>query len=189
MNPMPVAFRNVVAVVFLTAAVLIPGLSTAGQGRSPKSENLPVVPVEVVSVLEQPVNLNEVILANTDKGYVLKCTISNNVDTPITGLDYMLLVIDANNFREAILSGREEFKLKTNATKNLVSKTPLVFNVGQGYRLILIPYRVFSLDSIWEVQKAVNALESFASGDYSVTPRATRVTNLVDAPIGAKVIN
>ncbi|HAF22000.1 MAG TPA: hypothetical protein DCK93_03645 [Blastocatellia bacterium] len=112
MNPMTGVFRKAVAAVFLMAAVLIPVFSAAGQGKFPKSENLRVAPVEVVQVLEQPVNLSEAVLANTDN----------------------------------------------------------------------------DPDSIWEVQKAVDALEAFASGDYSVTPKATRVTNLVDAPIGAKVI-
>ena len=187
MNPMAAVFRKAVAAVFLIAVVLIPVFNAAGQGKLPKSENLRVASVEVVPVLEQPVNLSDVVLANTDDGYVLKCSISNNLDIPIIGLDYMILVIDANNFKRAILSSSEAFKLKGYATKNLVSKTPLVVEVSQGYRLILIPHRVFGRDSIWEVQKAVNALEAFASGDYSVTPRAMRLTNLVDAPIGTKV--
>jgi len=182
------AFRKAVAAFFLMAAILIPVFSAAGQAKLPKSENLQVVPIEVVQVLEQPVNLGEAVLAKTDYGYVLKCSISNNLGTAIIGLDYVLLVIDPNNPKQAILSGSEEFKLQGHAMKNLVSKTPLVLNVSQGYRLILIPRRVFDPDSIWEVQNAVDALQAFASGDYSVTPKATRVTNLVDTPVGAKVI-
>jgi hypothetical protein len=104
--------RQAVAAGFLMVAVLIPVFSAAGQHKLPKSENLRVGPVEVVQVLEQPVNLIDVVLANTDKGYVLKCSISNNLGTPIIGLDYMLLVIDPNNTKQAILSGSEEFKLK-----------------------------------------------------------------------------
>jgi hypothetical protein len=182
--------RKAVVAVFLMVAVLIPLFSAAGQQKLPKSEMLRVAPVEVVQVLEQPVNLSDAVLANTDNGYVLKCSISNNLGTPIIGLDYMLLVIDPNNMKQGILSGSEEFKLKGYATKNLVSKTPFVLNLSQGDRLILIPTRVFDHDSIWEVQKALDALKAFASGDYSVTPRATRVANLVDTPpIGAKVIH
>lgn len=179
--------RKTVATLILMAAVLIPVVSAAGQAKLPKSENLRVATVEVVQILEHPVNLTDVVLVNTDNGYVLKCSISNNLGTPMIGLDYMLLVIDPNNSKNAILSHSEAFKLKGYATKNLVSKTPLVLNVNQGYRLILIPHRVFGVDSIWEVPKAVDALEAFASGDYSVTPRATRVTNLVDAPIVEKI--
>jgi hypothetical protein len=71
---------------------------------------------------------------------------------------------------------------------SLVSKTSFGLNVTQGYRLILIPNRAFDRESIWEVPKAVDVLEKFASGDYSVTPRATRITNLVDTPIsGARI--
>lgn len=183
-NPMTGVIRKAVAALVMMAAVLIPVVSAAGQDKLPKSENLGVATVEVVQILEHPVNLTDVVLVNTDNGYLLKCSISNNLGTPIIGLDYMLLVIEPNNSKHAILSRSEAFKLKGYATKNLVSKTPLVLNVSQGYRLLLIPHRVFDPDSIWEVSKAVDALEAFASGDYSKTPRATRVSNLVDAPIG-----
>jgi len=181
-------FRKIVAAGFVMATVLISVFVAAGQGKLPKlpkSENLEIAPVEVVQVLELPVSLSDVVMANTNKGYVLKCTISNNLGTPINGMDYMILVIDGNNSKEAILSGSEKLQLKGHDTKNLVSKTAFGLNVTQGYRLLLIPNRVFDGESIWEVPKAGDVLQTFASGDYSVIPRATRVTNLVDTPIGS----
>jgi hypothetical protein len=176
--------RKTVAAVFVLATDLISVFGAAGQSRLPKSENLEIAPVEVVQVLENPVNLSDVVLANTKKGYVLKCSISNNLGTPIIGMDYMILVIDPNNSKEAIISVSEKLEIKGHDTKNLVSKTAFGLNVTQGYRLILISNRVFDGESIWEVPKASAVLEAFAAGDYSVTPRATRVTNLVDTPIG-----
>jgi hypothetical protein len=184
--------RKAATVLFVIVAALIPVLNVAGQGKLPKlpkSENLAIAPVEVVQVLEQPVNLSDVVLASTNKGYVLKCSISNNQGTPINGLDYMLLVIDANNVKEAILSVSEKLQIKGHDTKNLVSKTAFGLSVTQGYRLILIPTRVFDAESIWEVPKAGDVLQAFASGDYSVIPRAIRVTNLVDTPIGSARLN
>lgn len=181
-------FRKAAAVLFVMAAVLIPAFNSGGQSklrRVPKSENLEIVPVEAVQVLELPVNLSDAVLAKTDKGYVLKCSISNNLGTPINGMDYMLLVIDANNSKEAILSVSEKFQIKGHDTKNLVSKTAFGLDVTQGYRLLLIANRVFDGESIWEVPKAGDVLQAFASGDYSITPRATRATNLVDTPIGS----
>jgi hypothetical protein len=182
---MRIILRKAAAIVFVMAAVLIPALSASGQNKLPKSENLEIASVEVVQVLEHPLNLSDVVLANTDKGYVLKCSISNNLGTQINGMDYLLLVIDANNSKEAILSVSEKLQIKGHDTKNFVSKTAFGLNVTQGYRLILIPNRVFDGESIWEVPKAGAVLEAFASGDYSITPRATRVTNLVDTPIGS----
>lgn len=187
-------FGKTVVRVFLTAAILTSVFNASGQGKLPKwpqsqkPENVEIAPIEVIQVLEQPVNLSDAVLANTDKGYVLKCTISNNLGTTINGLDYMILVIDANNSREAILSVSEKLKLKGQASMNLVSKTSFGLNVTQGYRLILIPNRAFDRESIWEVPKAGDVLMKFASGDYSVTPRATRITNLVDTPISGERI-
>lgn len=68
MNPMSGVFRRAVVVVFLMAAVLIPLFNAAGRAKSPKSENLRVAPVDVVQVLEQPVNLSEAVLTNTENG-------------------------------------------------------------------------------------------------------------------------
>ena len=86
-------FGKIVAAGFVMATVLISVFGAAGQGKLPKlpkSENLEIVSVEVVQVLEHPVSLSDVVLANTDKGYVLKCSISNNLGTPINGMDYLL---------------------------------------------------------------------------------------------------
>jgi len=183
-------FRKTISAGFVLAAVLFVALGAAGQRKLPKSENPDIAPVEVVQVLELPVSLSDVVLRNTERGYVLKCSISNNLGTPIVGMDYLLLVIDANNSKEAIISVSEKLQIKAYGTKDLVSKTAFGLNVTQGYRLILLPNRVFDGESIWEVPKAGAVLEAFAAGDYSVTPRATQVTNLVDTPIGsARVID
>jgi len=184
-------FGKTFTAVFLLASLFIPVFSVAGQrklAKSPKAETLEIAPVEVVQVLDSPVNVSEAVLSNTDKGYVLKCSITNNLGTAINGLDYLLLVIDANNSSEAGISDTEKFKLKGYDTHTLVSKTHFALKLTQGYRLFLITHRVFDGESIWEVPKAVKALQAFASGDYSVTPRATRITNLVDTPISGKRI-
>lgn len=176
--------------VFLFAVVLVAVSGASGQHKvkSPKSENLEIAPVEVVQVLDHAVNITDGVLTKTDKGYVFKCSVSNNLIVPVTGLDYMLLVIDANDSRVAVLSASERLQLKDRETKDLVSKTPFGLNITRGFRLILIPNRVFAADSIWEVPKPVAVLEAVYSGDYSVIPRATRSTNLVDTPIGGSII-
>ncbi|HVQ40030.1 MAG TPA: hypothetical protein VMS31_21000 [Pyrinomonadaceae bacterium] len=183
-------FKKSATAVLLVAVILIPVSSVSGQRKSKlsKSENLEIAPVEVIQVLDHAVNITDGVLTKTDKGYVFKCSISNNLIVPVTGLDYMLLVIDANDSRVAVLSASERLQLKDRETKDLVSKTFFGLNVTRGYRLILIPNRVFAADSIWEVPKPVAALEAVYSGDYSIIPRATRSTNLVDTPIGGRVI-
>jgi hypothetical protein len=133
-------------------------------------------------VADLPVSVSEAVLTKTRNGYVLKCAISNNSENQITGLDYALLVIDANNAEKKVVSASESFKLKGYATKTLTSKIFLNLEAGEGYRLFLIPHRVFSSDSVWEVLKVNKALEAHASGDYSVSPEVVRALNLLDAP-------
>lgn len=167
--------------------VLLTTLSGAGRATSFVLENPRIAPVEVVQVVELPINLQDAVLSETKKGYVLKCLLSNNSDSRILGVDYLLLLIDSNNTTRAIIDGTEDLKLERNASKSLISRKPLHIEVGDGYRLILIPQRVFGTDSFWEVLNARKVLEKYASGDYSLKPEVARVTNLVDTPIGGKV--
>jgi hypothetical protein len=150
-------------------------------------QNPRVTAIDVVPVLQLPVNLQDATLVKSKKGYELKYVLSNNSDGRILGLDYLLLLIDFNNTTRAIVDGAEEFKLEPNASKSLISRKLLHLEVGDGYRLILIPQRVFSTDSFWEVLNARKVLAKYASGDYSLNPEVTRATNFVDTPIGGKV--
>jgi hypothetical protein len=170
----------------LLALVLLTASIEASQDTAFVRQNPQVTPVDVVPVLELPVNLQDAVLVKTKKGYELKCVLSNNSDSRILGLDYLLLLVDFNNTTRTIVDGAEEFKLESNASKSLISRKLLHIEVVDGYRLILIPQRVFSTDSFWEVLNARKVLERYASGDYSLKPEVTRATNFVDTPIGGK---
>jgi hypothetical protein len=171
----------------LPTLVLLTASSQAIQPRESVQQNPRVTPIEVVQVVELPVNLQDAVLVKTKKGHELKCVLSNNSDSEILGLDYLLLLVDFNNTIRAIVDGAEDVKLDRNASKSLVSRKLLHIEVGDGYRLILIPQRVFSTASFWEVLNARKVLERYALGDYSIKPEVTRATNFVDTPIGGKV--
>ena len=144
--------------------------------------------VEAVQVAELPVSVRDVVLTKTPKGYALKCLLSNNSADRIDRLDYLLLVIDSNNVSRHILNGSEDFRLKGYAVKTLISETHLRLKVDDGYRLFLMPNRVFGREFVWEVLKANKAIEAYAAADYSVRPEVVRVLNLYDAPPPSRII-
>lgn len=175
----------------LLLLVAISSVATSATVRQSLAANSAVpgkFAVEVVQVAELPVSVREVVLAKTRKGYVLRCLLSNNSADQIVRLDYLLLVIDSNNVERHLVNGTEDFRLKGYATKPLISQTPLRLEVGEGYRLFLMPNRVFGGESVWEVLKANKVLEAHASGDYSVTPEVVRILNLYDAPPQSRII-
>ncbi len=181
--------RKLAALLLLLVAVSVMASSAAVRPSSAlNSAGSVKFAVEVVQVAELPVSVREVILTKTRNGYVLKCTLSNNSADQIIGLDYLLLVIDSNDAARKVVNATEGFRLKGYATKALISQTPLRLEVSDGYRLFLMPHRVFSRDYVWEVLKANKALEAHASGDYSVTPEVVRVLNLYDAPPQSRII-
>jgi len=169
------------AALLMLIAVSITGSAMVPQRAAAKSAGSIKFAVEAVQVPDLPVSVREVVLEKTQKGYVLKCLLSNNSADQVVRLDYVLLVIDSNNVARHLLNGTEDFKLKGYAAKTLISKTHLQLEVGDGYRLFLMPNRVFGNESVWEVLKASKALEAHASGDYSVTPEVVRGSNLYDA--------
>lgn len=176
------------------AAFLLLSLGVSVEAGSPKvSRSTPLnsdsrkFAVEVVHVTDMPVSVREAVFEKTLKGYVLKCLLSNNSTDEILRLDYVLLVINLNNERY-LLDGTKGLKLKGYATKPLTFERHFLIDVSDGYRLFLIPNRVFSRESVWEVLKAEKALGAHASGDYSVTPEVVRGPNLYDAPPRPRII-
>lgn len=181
--------RKLAPLLLLTLAVsVVPGSARGSRSLVPNSAVPAKFAVEVVQVAELPVSVREVILTKTRKGYLLKCLLANNSADQIVRLDYLLLVIDSNNAERHLVNGTEDFRLKGYGTKSLVSQTPLRLEVGDGYRLFLMPNRVFGRESVWEVLKASKALEAHAAGDYSVAPDVLRTLNLYDTPPQTRII-
>ena len=174
-------FIKLNALLVLVVVSLFSGNLTASSSSVFNSAGTPIIAVEIVPVADLPVSVREAVLTKTRNGYVLKFALSNSSADQITGLDYALLVIDSNNAERKVVSATEVFNLKGYAARTLFSKVSLNFEVGEGYRLFLIPHRVFSRDSVWEVLKVNKALEAQASGDYSVSPEVVRALNLYDA--------
>ena len=181
--------RKLAALLLLVVAVSLAADSAIANERpTPNSADAGAIAVEAVQVTELPVSVHEVVLAKTRRGYVLRCSVSNNSSDQIIGLDYVLLVIDSNDATRKVFNAMEGFKLKGYATKTFNFQSPLRFEVSDGDRLFLMPHRVFSREYVWEVLKVKKALEAYASGDYSVTPEVVRVLNLYDAPPQTRII-
>lgn len=140
------------------------------------------LPVEIFQVLELPVTVHEALLVKTEKGYLLKVSLSNSTQSKMMGLRYSLSVIDSTNALVPVASRIEGFSLAPYATKSVTFKTPIPFKAKGGDRIVLMLEQNVSRDSIWDVLKAKEALAAYAKGDYSVVPTVLRVANQVDSP-------
>ena len=158
-----------------------------GQKSQPKTERRNVA-VEVFQVLGLPVNVHEAVLLPKDGGYVLRCRMSNESSSEISGLRYVLTSIDASGGTQLIANRTEGFGLPAYGMKSLTFVTPIRFNPKEGSRFVLMVEQVLSAEAIWEVIKAKDTLEAYVKGDYSIQPNVMRVTNLVDAPTQIRVI-
>ena len=158
-----------------------------GQKSQPKTERRNVA-VEVFQVLGLPVNVHEAVLLPKDGGYVLRCRMSNESSSEISGLRYVLTSIDGIGGTQLIANRTEGFGLPGYGTKSLTFVTPIKFNPKEGNRFVMMVEQVLSAEAIWEVIKAKDTLEAYVKGDYSIQPNVMRVTNLVDAPTQIRVI-
>ena len=136
------------------------------------------VAVDSFQVLDLPVNITNVALTHPEQGNLLKCTLANNTAHPLLGLRYLLLLVDSTGRIRATISRTEGFHIPGYGSKTLTFRTPLKLKkVKSGYRLTLMLEQVVGEESIWEVLKARDTLEAYASGDYSVMPQVLRVNN------------
>ena len=145
---------------------------------TPQSDALPV---EVFQVLDLPLNVHEASLTKAERGYVLKISLANSSELKLIGLRYSLATIDSRNQVQALVNRTEGFALPAYDMKTLTFKSPIKFKQKDGERLLFMIEQVISHESIWEVVKAKEALEAYASGDYSFVPTVLRVANQVDA--------
>jgi len=145
------------------------------------------VPIDVFQVLDLPVNVHEAALTKTERGQFLRLALGNSSDLKIIGLRYSIVSVDARNEVQVRVNRSEGFSIPAYGTKTVTLKTPIRLKPKDGERLVLMIEQVVSRESIWEVVKAKDALETYARGDYSVTPTVLRVPNQVDAPPDGRI--
>jgi len=143
--------------------------------------------IEVFQVLELPLNVHEASLVKSEKGYSLQLSLANSSDSKMLGLRYSLIRIDSRNQARPIANRTEGISMPAYTTKTVSFRAPLKLKVRDGERLVLMLEQTISRESIWEVVKAKEALDSYARGDYSVMPVVLRVANQVDVPIKQKL--
>ena len=176
--------RSEIATVVLVSLALLPRaeINSANASGLQNVVERQDIAVDSFQVLELPLNIINVALTHAEKGNLLKCTLANNTPHRLIGLRYLLLLVDSNGKTRAAFSRSEGFKIPSYGSKTLTFSTPLSLKLKSGYRLALMLEQVVSEESIWEVVKARDTLEAYASGDYSVMPQVLRVSNQVDAP-------
>ena len=179
-------FRRLALLSLLMAfAVFFAPLRLCASQSFPQTRDLPI---EVIQVLELPLNVHEASLTKIERGYFLKLSLGNSSDLRMMGFRYSLASIDSQNQLQPLVSRNEGFSIAAYSRKTLTFKTPIKFKQKGGERLLLMVEQVISRESIWEVVKAKDALEAYARGDFSVVPTVLRVANQVDAPPGERNI-
>ena len=168
------------------AILLVGGISLAQQPA--EKARAKDVAVEVLPVIELPLTVHDAALVKTEKSYQLRCRLSNSADVKIIGIRYSLTAIDPLAGATPITNRIEGFEVPGYDTKTIKFSTPISFTPKEGLRVVMMLEQVVSRESIWEVIKAKDSLESYVKGDYSVQPHVMRVANQVDAPPQTRII-
>jgi hypothetical protein len=166
-------------VIRFFGAILLLGCCTAlGNVQELPTE---IIPVEVFHVGELPVALSSVELVGSSKGYQLRCSMTNYSDEKLIGFRYSIVAIDSSNTKTAILSRSEAWDLRPYATKRKTFLSVLPASLKNKVRVILMLQEIDGAQSIWEVIKARDTLDAYASGNFSTIPTVLRAPNHVDA--------
>src|SRR5215510_16200006 len=104
----------------LQAAVLLFVLSLLAQAQNvAQQKQTKETAVETFQVLELPLNITDVKLEQSEKGFVLQSSLANSSTQRILGFRYLLLVTDGNNAARSLVSREEGCKLEAYATRNV----------------------------------------------------------------------
>ena len=173
--------------VILLALFFLPALLSVTVARSQDAADPDQLTVDVMQVLELPAHLSNPILLRSEKGYRLKCQISNNSDDRILGFTYQLLVLDSANKMRMIASRTTALKLAGYATNDLTLRLPEKLKIKSGDRVVLAIDQVITRYEIWAVLNSREALEAYGRSDY-LAPEVKHVLNQVDSGPRPKVI-
>jgi hypothetical protein len=157
------------------------------QTQTQKGTEKSDITIETFQVIDLPLTVNDVTLTKSEKGYLLNGTLSSNSDQKILGFRYLLVMVDSNNAVRPAIMRSESCNLPGNSAAKVTFSTPLKLKLKNVARLELMLDQVIGEVSIWEVLKARQTLEKYASGDYSPIPKVLRVSNHVDAPLQNKI--
>lgn len=173
--------------LILFAAFFLPALLSGNVARSQDVADPDHLPVDVMPVLELPAHVTNPMLLKSEKGYLLKCQISNNSDTRILGFTYQLLVLDSASKLRMMAGRTAALKLAGYATKDLTLRLPGKFKIKSGDRVVLAVEQVIGRELVWEVLNSRAALEAYGRGDY-LAPEVKEVLNQVDSKPAPRVI-
>ena len=174
--------------VILIAAFFLPALLSVDVARSQDVSEPDHLPIDVMQGSELPADVTNPIVLRSEKGYRLKCQISNNSDDLILGFTYQLLVLDSTNKSRMMASRTAALKLAGYATKDLTLRLPEKIKIKSGDRLVFAIEQVITRYEIWAVLNSREALEAYGRGDY-LAPEVKRVLNQVDSAHGPRVIH
>lgn len=167
----------VTALLLLLFSDLNKTLATPSQQRSAES-----FPVDYLQVAELPLAITVPTVEKTEKGYVLRCSASNNSSEQLLGVTFLILVVDSENRMRSRGSWSPGLRVPAYATTRLSIKIPLSLSIKSRYRVVLAPEQLIGSESIWQVMKARELIEVYARGDEYVMPKVHRVANKIDPP-------
>src|SRR5918998_159438 len=116
-------FRRPVLLSLLIAFAALFAPVRPGASKSlPQTRDLPI---EVVQVLELPLNVHEASLTRIERGYFLKLALGNSSELRMIGLRYSLTLIDSQGQLRPLVSRSEGISIPAYGTKTLTFKTPI----------------------------------------------------------------
>ena len=173
--------------LILLAALFLPALLSNDVASSQDVADPDHFPVDVMQVLELPAHITNPMLLKSDRGYLLKCQLSNNSDDRILGFTYQLLVLNSNSKLRMMASRTAAIKLAGYATQDLTLRLPGKLKIKSGDRVVLAVEQLIGRELVWEVLNSRAALEAYGRGDY-LAPEVKQVLNQVDSKPIPRVI-
>lgn len=129
-----------------------------------------------------PLTLSNIPLAKIESGYRLRLSAWNTSNEQILGVRYWLVIVNSANKVRASFDKSENLKLDPYTTREVSFPAASRLKIGNDDHVFLVLAQVIGRESIWEVSKAKETLETYLKGDGFMMPSVSQFPNQVDAP-------
>ena len=136
--------------------------------------------VTFFDVPDLPARIDVPKVSQSDKQFVLDCSVANRSNEELLGLRLILLVIDTSGKLRSRVTWTEPTKLAMYSIKTFAFHPELTGDLQKTDQIFLGIEEVFGRETIWRAVAAEKALRAYSRGEHDLLPAVRKIANKFD---------
>ncbi len=155
-------------------------MASAASREQPKT-------VTFFDVSDLPARIDVPKVSQSEKEFVLDCSVANRSNEELLGLRLILLVIDTSGKLRSRVTWTEPTKLAMYSIKTFAFHPEITGDLQNTDQIFLGIEEVFGRETVWRAVAAEKALRAYSRGEHDVLPAVRKIANKFDRRTNALV--